>query len=86
MELPAEIHRISAWRPEPGDVLIIQNTEIEITQQQAGEIKEAIKRQLRLPTDQRIVVLGRDWEFTCGKVAVEAGLERLRAYMELIGA
>lgn len=67
MLLPDEIHEIRRWQPEPGDILIFQNHEIEITPEDAAAIEAHVRRKLRIPANVRIAVIGRDWEFTVGK-------------------
>ena len=68
IELPSKAYEIRRWKPEPGDVLIVRNTECEIDREQAAEIKREVRRVLQLPDDVEIMALGRDWEVTAGKL------------------
>ena len=67
MKLPDEIHEITRWHVESGDVLILRNTECEVDQDQSNAIKRIVRVQLALPDDVEIMVLGRDWEVSAGK-------------------
>ena len=60
MDLP-EIHEISKLRLEPGDILIVRNTEIELNSKMEDEISRRVRELLRLSRDFPILVLGRDW-------------------------
>lgn len=61
IELP-EVHELVAWSPNPGDRLIVRNTEVELDRRQVDEITEAVRRALNLSPDFPVMVLGRDWE------------------------
>lgn len=62
MELP-EIHEAERLQLNPGDALVVRNTEIEIDQYQADEIARAVRNVLGKP-DLPVLVFGRDWEVT----------------------
>lgn len=68
MKLDVPVTEIQRWKPEPGDVLIVRNTEVEIDQQQADEIKTMVCRALGIEDRAKVAVFGRDWEITVGKV------------------
>jgi hypothetical protein len=60
VKLP-EIHEAQRLELRPGDVLVVRNTEIEVTSGQAREIERAVREHLGRP-DLKVMVLGRDWE------------------------
>ncbi len=68
MKLPNEIHEILRFHPEPGDSLILRNTEYEIDTEIAWEIKKQVRIALGLPSDFPILVLGWGWEASVGKM------------------
>ena len=68
MKLAVPVNEIKRWKPEPGDVLIVRNIEVMITNEQSAEIKELVRRSLDLDSSVKIMVVGRDWEVTAGKL------------------
>jgi hypothetical protein len=66
VRLPDQIHEILRYKPEPGDILIIRNTELVIDRQTAADIKRHVRMSLGLPNDFPLLVLGRDWDVSVG--------------------
>jgi hypothetical protein len=66
-ELP-EVHEIVRWHPEPGDILIARNTELVLNADQAQEVALSVRAHLGVPPHVTVVAIGRDWEFTVGKL------------------
>lgn len=62
MSVDVQELEIYSYKPQLGDILVVRNTEIEITAQQSEEIRELVRRKLELPSEVKIMVVGRDWE------------------------
>lgn len=62
MNLP-DIHDVARLRLNPGDILVLSNAEVEISQDQANGMKARIREVTGRP-DLPVVVLGRDWSLS----------------------
>lgn len=56
---------IKAWRPQDGDVLIVRNTEAEIDSELSLDLRNRIRQDMGIPDGVKVLVVGRDWEFSC---------------------